>query len=406
MAEAAIPVAGHHPGPGHGDWPFLLCYALAWAGAVAGYGPLLTLLLPLRVAELAGPAAVPWLATLTFIGAVSASLTNIAWGWASDRTANRRGWVAAGLVLSCALLLAMPLATTLPALIMVVVAWQAALNMVLGPLAAWAGDCVPDRHKGVLGGLLAFAPAWSGTMGALVTLPGLHSGPGVGFATRVSVLAVIVALSILPLLLISPRLTPLPEPAPLPDPGAPPRALPVRRMWLARLLVQLAEATLFAFIAYWFLAIDPTMHAATMARIYGLLLALSVPLALVVGHWADRRARPWRPLAALAGLVAVGLVIMALAPGRGVALAGYALFALAMAVFLALHAGQTLRVLPRPDRRGRDLGLFNLTNTFPSLIVPWLAVGLVPTLGFGALFLVLAACAGLAALLLLSIRQA
>ncbi|WP_062787397.1 MFS transporter [Novosphingobium capsulatum] len=399
-------MAGQHPGPGHGDWPFLLCYALAWAGAVAGYGPLLTLLLPLRVAELAGPAAVPWLATLTFIGAVSASLTNIAWGWASDHTANRRGWVAAGLVLSCALLLAMPLATTLPALIMVVVAWQAALNMVLGPLAAWAGDCVPDRHKGVLGGLLAFAPAWSGAMGALVTLPGLHSGPGVGFATRVSVLAVIVALSILPLLLISPRLTPLPEPAPLPDPGAAPRALPVRRMWLARLLVQLAEATLFAFIAYWFLAIDPTMHAATMARIYGLLLALSVPLALVVGHWADRRARPWRPLAALAGLVAVGLVIMALAPGRGVALAGYALFALAMAVFLALHAGQTLRVLPRPDRRGRDLGLFNLTNTFPSLIVPWLAVGLVPTLGFGALFLVLAACAGLAALLLLSIRQA
>jgi MFS family permease len=334
---------------------------------------------------------------------------NIAWGWASDRTGHRRAWVAVGLVLSSALLLALPLATTLPGLIALLVAWQAALNMVLGPLAAWAGDCVPDRHKGVLGGLLAFAPAWSGAVGAFVTLPALHGGPGVGFATRVAVLALIVVLSILPLLLFGPRLMPAQAPvvsAAATAPCAPTPTGPVRRMWLARLLVQLAEATLFAFIAYWFLSIDATMHPATMARIYGLLLALSVPLALLVGHWADRRVRPWRPLALLAALVALGLVIMALAPGKAVALAGYALFALAMAVFLALHAGQTLRVLPRPDRRGRDLGLFNLTNTVPSLIVPWLAVGLVPTLGFGALFLVLATCAILASALLLSIRQA
>jgi DNA-binding LacI/PurR family transcriptional regulator len=190
VAEAVLAAAPAR----RSDWPFLLCYALAWAGATAGYGPLLTLLLPLRVAELAGPAAVPWLATLTFIGAVSASLANIAWGWASDRTGHRRAWVAVGLVLSSALLLALPLATTLPGLIALLVAWQAALNMVLGPLAAWAGDCVPDRHKGVLGGLLAFAPAWSGAVGAFVTLPALHGGPGVGFATRVAVLALIVVL--------------------------------------------------------------------------------------------------------------------------------------------------------------------------------------------------------------------
>ncbi|NMN03112.1 MFS transporter [Novosphingobium sp. SG919] len=402
MAEAST-VAGVPAR--HGDWPFLLCYALAWAGATAGYGPLLTLLLPLRVAELAGPAAVPWLATLTFLGAVSASMANIAWGWASDRAGSRRAWVAGGLMLSSALLLAMPLATTLPALIVVLVAWQGGLNMVLGPLAAWAADCVPDRHKGLLGGLLAFAPAWSGAVGALVTLPDPHHGTGSGFAARVAVLALIVAASILPLLLMNPRAMPAATAAPVPlAPVVPPPPRPVRRMWLARLLVQLAEATLFAFIAYWFLALDPTMHAATMARIYGLLLALSVPLALLVGHWADRRARPWRPLGALAGLIALGLLVMALAPGKGVALAGYALFALAMAVFLALHSGQTLRVLPRPDRRGRDLGLFNLTNTVPSLIVPWLAVVLVPTMGFGALFLVLAACAALAGLLLLFIR--
>ena len=44
------------------------------------------------------------------------------------------------------------------------------------------------------------------------------------------------------------------------------------------------------------------------------------------------------------------------------AMAGFAVFSLASAVFLALHSAQTLRVLSRPERRGRDLGLFNLTN--------------------------------------------
>ena len=48
-------------------------------------------------------------------------------------------------------------------------------------------------------------------------------------------------------------------------------------------------------------------------------------------------------------------------------------------------------ILPRPDRRGRDLGLFNLANTVPSLVMPWLAMALVPMFGFPALFLLLAA---------------
>jgi hypothetical protein len=69
-------------------------------------------------------------------------------------------------------------------------------------------------------------------------------------------------------------------------------------------------------------------------------------------------------------------------------------------VFLALHSAQVLRVLPRSDRRGRDLGFFNLTNTVPAMVMPWLTLLLVPQLGFTALFAVLAALALLAAWLL------
>jgi predicted MFS family arabinose efflux permease len=88
-----------------------------------------------------------------------------------------------------------------------------------------------------------------------------------------------------------------------------------------------------------------------------------------------------------------------------VAIAGYAVFSLACSVFLALHSAQTLRVLPRSDRRGRDLGVFNLTNTLPSLIMPALALALVPDLGFRALFVLLAVLALGAAIMLVPGRR-
>ena len=105
-----------------------------------------------------------------------------------------------------------------------------------------------------------------------------------------------------------------------------------------------------------------------------------------------------------AGIAALALGVMAAAPGLTVALAGYALFGLGASVFLALHSAQTLRVLPRPQSRGRDLGLFNLTNTVPSLIMPAITLAMVPVFGFAGLFLVLALLAGLASLLLLVFR--
>ena len=126
---------------------------------------------------------------------------------------------------------------------------------------------------------------------------------------------------------------------------------------------------------------------------------------MLAGKWSDRTDRPIVPLAWGAGVGAAGLVMMGLADGLVPAIAGYVVFGLATSVFLALHTSQTLRFLPRPATRGRDLGLFNLTNTVPSLIMPWLTLALVPVFGFDALFLVLAALAALAMLLLITLAR-
>ena len=85
---------------------------------------------------------------------------------------------------------------------------------------------------------------------------------------------------------------------------------------------------------------------------------------------------------------------------------GYVVFGLSTSIFLALHSSQTLRVLPRPRTRGRDLGLFNLTNTVPSLIMPWLTLALVPVFGFAALFMLLAALCMIACVLLITLPRA
>ncbi len=380
---------------------FLLLYALAAAGGAVAYVPFLTILLPVRVELMAGDASVTWLAYIAFSGAIAASLANILFGWLSDITANRRGWIFAGLAASSALLLAFPHADGLSSLIAILVMWQVALNMMIGPLVAWAGDHVPDHQKGMLGGLLAFAPAMGALSGTLVTIPGMALADD-----RLVIVVVIVVACVSPVLLFGkpdtfPELMrPRQRVAPPPD-QRPPRI--VARMWLARLLVQIAEAALFAYLYLWLRSISAGIGDNDAAQVFGVVLLVAVPVTLWVGRWADRANRPIVPLGIAAGVSALALLVMAGAPNMLLALAGYAIFGLAAGVFLALHSAQTLRVLPQPQTRGRDLGLFNLTNTVPSLIMPGLTLAMVPVFGFSGLFVLLAVLAGLACLLLVTV---
>ncbi|WP_340588787.1 MFS transporter [Erythrobacter alti] len=382
---------------------FLLLYALAVAGGAVAYVPFLTILLPVRVEGMAGGESVAWLAYIAFAGAIAASLANIAFGWLSDITGNRRGWILAGLILSSTMLVVLSSARSLPMLIGMLVAWQLALNMMLGPLAAWAGDVVPDRQKGTLGGLLAFAPALGAMSGAMVTIPGLAEAD-----VRMVLVAGLVVACVLPVLLFG-RPVPFaelttPNYAPAQQMRDPRRI--VARMWIARLLVQVAEAALFAYLYLWLRSISPEIGDNDAAQVFGIVLLVAVPVTLWTGRWADRHDRPIFPLAIAAAVSSAALLVMALAPGITVALIGYAIFGLAAGVFLALHSAQTLRVLPRPQNRGRDLGLFNLTNTTPSLIMPGLTLAMVPAFDFAGLFIVLAVLAGLACLLLMSAQRA
>lgn len=384
---------------------FLFLYALAAAGGAVAYVPFLTILLPLRVTEFAGSDALAILSYTAFAGAIAASIANIGFGWLSDVTQTRRPWIAAGLLLSCMLLSLVPYATGPISLIALIICWQIALNMMLGPLSAWAGDVVPDEQKGLLGGLLAFAPALGALSGAFVTLQGFASADG-----RLYWVSALVLVMVAPLLLFGrPKLMP----HLLVDQGTDDRStldaalaiIAVRRMWLARLLVQIAEASLFAFLLMWFRSLDPGFAENSTAIVFAFVLSIAVVFAIVVGRWSDRNGRPILPLALCSAIAAAGLGIMAIAKSLPIAIGGYITFGIASSIFLALHSSQTLRVLPKAAMRGRDMGIFNLTNTVPSLIMPGLTLALVPRYGFGLLFLLLAVLAVAASLLLLRMPE-
>lgn len=379
------------------DRTFLLLYALANAGGVVAYAPLLTLLLPAKMALAAGSARVAWLGWATLAGAASASLSNILFGWASDLRGSRRAWVAGGLVATLASYLCIGLATAPMGVVAAVVLFQAAVNMLLGPLAAWAADVVPDDRKGVLGGLLGAGPPVGALAGVVATLP---AWPGDG--ARLAVVCAMIAAFTLPLLLVE-----------RPAPAAGAAAAPARRaagprdfalLWLARLLVQVAGGVLFGFLLYYFETLPDPPGQAWVARLIAAALALGFPAALLVGRVSDRLG-PRRPfLAGAAAAMAAGLALMAGAEARAAASAGYVLFGCGLSVFLPLQATFAMQLLPSRRRHGRDLGLLNLANTAPSAIAPLLAIGLVPRYGYPGLLGVLAAAPALAGACVLLVR--
>jgi MFS family permease len=361
--------------------------------------------LPSQATAVWGKNALSVLAQVAFAGAIAASIANILFGWASDKSRNRVQWIVPGLLLSSALLPAIYWVTSSTTLIVMIISWQICLNMMLAPLIAWAGDTVPDSQKGLLGGLMSFAPAIGALSGALVTLPGIAEP-----SQRLFIIAFLVVLMVAPVLILG---RPIPMPQLLADETAPePRSdhnlggrSAIARMWLARLLVQIAEASLFAFLLLWFLSITPGFVENDAAIVFAVILAVSVFATLIFGHWSDRVDRPILPLSISAAASAVGLLLMSIASDLTLAIAGYFVFGVSSGIFLALHSSQTLRVLHAAKTRGRDLGVFNLTNTVPSLIMPWLTLTVVPAYGFDALFVLLSGLAAVAALLLITMPQ-
>lgn len=374
---------------------FVYLYAAAFAGLFVTFIPFITVLLPLKVAAVAGAGErVQLLSAAALSGAAVASIANLVFGTLSDRTyrdhGTRRPWIAGGLgllVLSYAFFRWAHDSTTM---LCAVAGLQIAINMTFAPLVAMMADEVPDCRKGTVSGVLGAAQPFASLVAVVVSMRGLGSE-----AARYGLLCLLIVTLVSPLLLL---MRERPKDWHVASPPAQ-RRLDFAWVWLARLLVQVAGNGLMTFGLFYFLSmpvdgqvkLHPEELSESVAVIFAVVTVVALLLTLAVGRLSDRWMRRKPFLAAAAIVMAGGLVVMAFAEAGTVARVGYAMAMCGMSVFLALQSALAMQLLPSPAHRGRDLGLVNLTNTLPAMAAPLLALALTPEeLGYGPWLITLA----------------
>lgn len=383
---------------------FILLVALANAGGVIGFLPLLTLLLPIKIAEVAGNDRIAMFTATVIAGSIAASASNVLFGWLSDRSVarggGRRKWIVLGLSALAASFAAVAFAATPAQIVIAIILFQTAVNAVLAPMFAVMADEVPDAQKGLSGGLIALGAPLASAVAALIVTMGVTGEPA-----RLGFVFTAVLLCVVPLLVTPSRIAPAsvaPEEAPLLG-----RDLAVA--WTSRLLVQVAGNVLWLYLVYYFASIDPHTPAPKSVGPLGQLMTVAylipVPVAVLAGRWSDRIGRRKPFLIAFALLATLGLLGLAGARDWNMAAAAFTLYALGSAAFLSLHSGFAMQLLPDPRHRGRDLGLINLTNTLPALVGPLLTWALATPHDFRTVMLVLAGLTLLGGLLVPAIRH-
>jgi len=396
---APLPVA-----PSRRSGGFLLVYAFAYAGGVIGYLPLLTLLLPVKIEEFAGEARIGVLTATIVAGAIASSLSNILFGWLTDRAlargGGRRRWLAGGTLATALSYGGLAAAGSPVAVVIAIVLFQTAVNALLAPLVAIMADEVPDAQKGVAGGLLALANPVASMLSTLLVGVG-----AMGEAARFGIVPLAIALCVLPLLMTAAQ----PVAA-----STQPRVEHDKRRdlavaWGARLLVQVAGNVLALYMLYYFESVasgePPAVLASRVGHVLTLAYIIPLPVAVLAGRVSDRLRRRKPFLFGAAAISALGLIGMALARSWPAGAAAFGVYAVGSSVFLALHAAFAMQLLPNPRHRGRDLGLLNLTNTLPALLATPLTWLLATPRDFGPLMLSLAGLALAGGVIMLAVRE-
>lgn len=364
---------------------FTLLYFLANLGLFTAFVPVLTLLLPERVAQLAAGREIVALSWLLLLGAAVASAANIGAGLCSDlaqrRFGSRSPVMALGLAGTLGSYGLLAEAVSLRQLGFGLALFQIALNFLFSPLAALMADRVPHAFKGMVAGLVALClPAASLAVSLLALLPGESQGP------RYLLLGLALAVLIAPLLLFDRPLGMQLRDSPG---GAPARSAGefVRRdfalAWTARLLIQIAGATLFGYSYLYIAGLPQSSGTAGPATIRASvsLFALAASIGSIVsglsaGVLSDRLGRRLPFLIGAAALVGIATATLAIATNWWLALAAYALFSVGLTAFLTVETAMVAQIVSNHDRPATVLGIMNLTNTLPAALVPLLSLAL------------------------------
>lgn len=376
---------------------FRFTYPLAFFGAHLAFMPLLLLLLPRRVERLAGAEAASMLSLLLILSALAASIAHVAAGHWSDRWMARHGSrrvpVTVGLALLGLSYGALAGAGTIAGLAVAVVVFQIALNLMFAPLGALLADHVEDRSKGVVAAWLTLALPLS--IAASGPIASFYPNDGGGAFGAVMLL---VGGCVVPLLIWWPRKLVAAVPGER-DEASGFSMADFRRAWAARFLVQCGGAVVLFYLYLYLRQVGQADVPQPLSRALALLAVaggLSGAIAAVaLGRLSDRLGQRRWPVAGSAAAGSAGLILLAAEPQWTLIVAGYALFSGGLTAFLALDNALVAQMLGGIAARGRWLGIMNLTNTLPAIVVSTLTLLAVELASGRAITLLLVAAAAL-----------
>ena len=369
-------------GPTHVGAGFIATLTLAYIGAFIAFVPLLSLLAPLQAAVLEPGDKIGLLSLMTLWGAFTASLANLAAGWASDRTRSRFGrrrpWILCGLIGVLLAYAAIQAASSPSGLIVAIMGFQLAFNLMFAPLHAVFADTVPDVQKGRVAAFIGLAAPMGAGSGVLIASP-LFPSP----AARLIILGVLVSVCILPLLMtwreglnVWRTLTPSSAPGPRHrlsgDFGF---------VWASRFCFQIAASIVGGYMLFYladYARYSERFPGATVESGLARLIAISTVLTLAAGFagglLSDRLGRRKPFILVAGGLLASGLLVFAFWPEWPGPLVGYVLYGLGFGIYTTVDTALVAQILPTRQNTARDLGVMNLTNTLPAILAPVLAI--------------------------------
>jgi MFS family permease len=341
--------------------------------------PLLVLLLPRRVETLFGASATTTLSWLLLIGAVTASTANIVAGHLGDqwlrKYGNRRGLIAIGLTVLIFSFLPLALANEPTSLTMAIIAFQIGLNLAFSPAMAVLTDHIPIAQKGKIAGLI----------GAALPLSALGTTL-VGWAFPVDTDLAFFASAAFVLICVAPLLVRWGFESVRQSDAS--RDFGMRRhssasfrslalLWFAKLLVQLSASFvllyLFLHIAG-LIAYNPAWQGEsatqTISIISLLAASVSVPTAVFAGRLSDRLIARQTIMIGAVLLLSLSLLLLGSNPAPLTFGIAFIFFQVGLTAYLSVDAALVAQLISHHPRRGRILGIMNLTNTLPAIMAP------------------------------------
>ncbi len=369
--------------------------------------PFTSIILPLQILALDPGNKTLDFSLITAVGSLFGLIANPLAGALSDRTTNplgrRRPWLISGVIMSVVMLVVLSFSPGVIGLLIGWILYQIAINVVLSALMALLPDRVPQKQRGLVSSYTGLAIPLGFTIGVQLITRSLRQA----IQPTYYIIGAILLIAILLVVVITPEQQ-------LPKHVVPafnlrsflgsfwlsPRRYPdFGWAWLTRFLIILSSSAVTLYTLYYLQDVykysseAAAKGVATFTTTYSIVLVVT---AISCGLISDRIGRRKIFVVAAGILTAISMFILAFAHTNALFITAAVIFGLGYGGYLGVDFALVSEVLPSKKDHAKDLGVFNIANSLPQVIMPTL--GAIILSAFGNSYFVLFTIVGVAAL--------